>query len=149
MTDLALIWDAVLGTADLGIEAGALVTDEGLRTAVMVSLFTDRRARADDVLPDQDGDRRGWWGDVAAPVANDRIGSRLWLLERSKRLDSVLSQARDYCDEALAWMIEDGVARTVTVTVEVDAQGQTLAIGVVITRPDGSQSRFDTAWSAT
>lgn len=147
MTDLALIWNNDLGAADLAIEAGDLKRDDGLRTAVLISLFTDRRARPDDVLPSDDGDRRGWWGDVAAETPGDQIGSRLWLLGREKITPAALTKARDYCDEALAWLIEDGVARAVEI--ETAAQGAALAIGVVITRPDGSQSRYDTAWSAT
>lgn len=147
MTDLALIWNVDLGAGDLAVVDGGLQTEEGLRTAVLVSLFTDRRARADDALPADDGDRRGWWGDAAPATAGDQLGSRLWLLAREKRLTAVLARARDYCDEALAWMIEDGVARAVTV--EVEAQGAVLAIAVEILRPDGARSRFETAWSAT
>ncbi len=48
--------------------------------AVLISLFTWRRANADDTLPDPRGFRMGWWGDTYPVVANDRIGSRLWLL---------------------------------------------------------------------
>lgn len=147
MTDLALIWNDELAAGDLAIEAGDLKTDAGLRTAVLVSLFTNRRAQPDDVLPADDGDRGGWWGDVSPQTSNDLIGSRLWLLAREKRLASVLVRARDYCIEALAWLIEDGVAAAVDV--EVEAQAAVLAIGVTITRPDGGRSRFDTAWSAT
>ena len=89
MTDLALIWSAEAGLADLVIEGGGLMTEEGLRTAVLISLMTDRRARLDDALPSDDGNRRGWWGDVAAE-GNDRIGSRLWLLSRAKATTETL-----------------------------------------------------------
>ncbi len=151
MSDLALIWDAKAGSADLSVEAGVLATDAGLRTAVVVSLFTDRLARADDVLPVEDGDRRGWWGDVEPRVAGDRIGSRLWLLAREKATPQALNRAREYAAEALNWLIADGVARTVEV--EAEAQGSVLGLGlvlrVVIIRTGGAAGRYALTWSAT
>ncbi|EPN56356.1 Phage GP46, partial [Pseudomonas syringae pv. actinidiae ICMP 19079] len=51
-----------------------------LLRSVVISLFTWRRAEADD--PIDDAERFGWWGDTYPTQANDRIGSRLWLLRR-------------------------------------------------------------------
>ena len=84
--------------------------------AVIISLFTWRRAHDDDVLPNTGMSRMGWWGDSFPPVANDRIGSRLWLLARSKLTDSTAQQAQDYAEEALQWLIDDGVAARVDVS---------------------------------
>ena len=107
-----------------------------------------RRAEADDPLP-APGERGGWWGDALSPIAGDRIGSRLWLLAREKRLASVVARAREYVNEALAWLIEDGVAKAVDVNAE--AQGaHTLAFEVFVTRPDGpGRQRFDFTWEET
>ena len=66
MTDLALHFAPGAWSADLSILGGDLATDDGLRTAVIISLFTDARARADDPLPEADADRRGWWGDCGS-----------------------------------------------------------------------------------
>lgn len=114
--------------------------------AVMVSLFTWRRANPDDDLP---GDlRMGWWGDAFAPIANDRIGSRLWLLSRAKLLPETAARAKEYAEEALQWLIDDGVAARVDVRTE--RQGlSTLAIGVQIYKSDGSRLldvRFTDVW---
>lgn len=76
MTDIALHWDAVLNCADIALKNGALDTDDGLRTAILISLFTDARALDDDVLPAPE-DRRGWWGDAIPEIEGDIIGSRL------------------------------------------------------------------------
>ena len=84
--------------------------------AVIISLFTWRRAHDDDVLPNAGMSRMGWWGDSFPPVANDRVGSRLWLLARSKLTDSTAQQAQDYAEEALQWLIDDGVAARVDVS---------------------------------
>lgn len=148
MTDLALRWDNELFGADLALDGAALATDEGLRTAVIVSLFTDARARDDDPLP-AEGDRRGWWGDAVPAVPRDRIGSRLWLLSREKRLQSVVARAHDYAAEALAWLVDDGIVASVQV--EAEAIGdQTLGLRVEIVRPGGpGRQRFDFVWEAT
>lgn len=149
MTDIALRWSNELFGADFALEGAQIATDDGLRTAILISLFTDRRAREDDRLPDETGDRRGWWGDAYSAQLDDRIGSRLWLLSREKRLQSVLVRARDYAREALAWLIEDGVVRTVDVTAEV-YRNDGIAIGVEISRPTGpGRQRFDFVWEAS
>jgi phage gp46-like protein len=146
VSDLALIWNDEGFGADVAITAGDLVADDGLKTAVILSLFLDRRARPDDRLPQDGSDRRGWWGDIASTDDDGPIGSRLWLLEREKRLPSVVARAREYCEEALAWLIRDEVARSVTVETEITSEGW-LGIGVVIERPEGpARQRFDFVW---
>jgi len=147
MGDIALRWDVY--AADLAIEAGDLAIDDGLETAVILSLFTDRRARASDQLPDGQIDRRGWWGDVRPPVADDLCGSRLWLLGREKETSTVLERAREYATEALTWLILDGVAAAVDVVAEFVSAG-VLGLHVAIQRPssDTVDFRFELAWSA-
>lgn len=147
MTDLALFWSAEDYGADLSLLGVDLATDDGLRTAVIMSLFTDARARADDPLPDDEA-RRGWWGDSLDAQGEPHIGSRLWLLSREKQLAKVLERARGYVEEALAWLVTDGVAKSVTVTVEIVRTG-VLGFGVLIDRPAGPSRRFDLVWSAT
>lgn len=117
---------------DLSLVGYDLATEDGLRTAVIISLFTDRRAEADDEIPDGSDDRRGWW---AGP-----IGSRLWLLARTKETPDTLARARAYAIEALQWLIDDGVATTVDVTAEWARRG-VLALHVAITLAD--RNRFE------
>lgn len=119
-----------------------------LARAVVISLFTWRRAKPDDVLPAGD-DRQGWFGDTFAEVQGDRIGSRLWLLSREKIVPETLARAREYSREALQWLVDDGVASRVDVTVSrVGLSG--VSIGASITRTDGTvrNLQFDDAWSA-
>ena len=145
MTDLLLFWSGEDFAADLLLADGDLARDAGLRSAVIVSLFTDRRARSDDILPQQGADPRGWWPDALGDP-DDQIGSRLWLLSREKQLPTVLAKARDYVMEALAWLVRDGVASSVEVEAEVSAPG-VLGLAVFITRPDGpDRQRFDFVW---
>lgn len=150
MTDIALhMTDAADLLFDLALTGGQLATDDGLRTAIAISLFTDARAAEDDVLPEGGADRRGWWGDIVPPVEGDTIGSRLWLLRRSKMTGAIVQRAREYAAEALVWLTADRIASTVEVEAEVQHPDR-LAIGVIITRPGGPErQRYDFVWSAT
>lgn len=140
MSDIRLVWDG--SGADCAVRLADLERDEDIETAVILSLMLDARARDDDALPDGSGDRRGWWADSAAPAADgDRTGSRLWLLSREKTLPEVLRRARDYAEEALAWLLEDGAAKNVSVHAAMPRRGL-LALTVVITLPDGSPRTF-------
>lgn len=152
VNDLALLPPAPLDVAgpDCGMEAGDLVAEGSLRTAVILSLFLDRRADDDDILPNGSDDRRGWWADTVAPMTDygigggsasgDHIGSRLWLLSREKQLAGVLDRARHYAEEALTWLVEDGVATAVQVTATNPRQGW-LVLEVTVTLSDTSEYR--------
>lgn len=149
--DLALQWDPSTGTVDLAVVGDDLASDEGLETAVLLSIFTDARANPDDTLPSDDGDLRGWLGDEFADVEGDRFGSRLWLLSRAARRADVLPLAEQYVTEALAWMVTDGVARSVEVVPEFGTVGgaAALLLGVTVYKPDGTAVgfRFSHVWA--
>lgn len=128
-------------TISLGLDSAA-----PLVRAVVISLFTWRRAHPDDDLP---GDlRMGWWGDTFPSVPNDRIGSRLWLLSRAKLTHDTVLRAKEYVEEALHWLIEDGVVARV----EVDAERMgTFMLGIACRfyQSDGklqADIRFTDVW---
>lgn len=125
---------------DLLKSGGDLKVDTGLETAVVVSLFTDRRALDSDDVPSP-GDFRGFWGD--AP--NDRWGSRLWLLDRAKRTQETLDLGAQYAREALSWLVADGIAATVAASCAWGPSGD-LQISVTITRSD--TPRWRVLWDA-
>lgn len=150
LADLALVWDPVTSTADLKMIYSDLASDAGLITAALLSLLLDRRAEADDTPPSGDErDRRGWWADQFAPIEGDKIGSRLWLLARSKRQADAALRAEEYAREALAWMLEDRVVSWIDVTIETTTHA--LMIGVALQRPgrDPVSFRFAHTWPAT
>ncbi len=144
--DIALRYDNDRQLADLVIQDGDLLADEGLETAVLISLFTDREAEPGDVEPGED--RRGWWGDALNDNPQDRIGSRLWLLARETLSDATLRRAEDYSKEALQWMIEDGVAEAVNVTASIIQANddQLMALAVEIVKPGTPPSRWQKTW---
>ena len=108
MPDIALAWNNSIGAGDICIVGADLGNDDGLETAVLLSLFTDRRVRPEELPPGVSW-RRGWWGD-GLNDDQDQTGSKLWLLHRAKRTPDLLVRARGYASEALAWLVGDGVA---------------------------------------
>ena len=118
--------------------------DDDLTRAVINSLFCWRRANDDDELPG--ASRYGWWGDTFA--VNDKFGSRLWLLSRAKLTEQTALRAKEYAEEALQWLIEDGVAAEVVVNVE-KATTERLDLSVEITKPNDTTAslRFQNMWS--
>lgn len=143
MAGLALIWNAGRQSAELVI-ADPADRDAGLRTLVILSLFVDRRASADEGLPEAGGDRRGWWADAFPAVEGDRLGSGLWLLARGKRQAETVRRVRDLAAEALAWMTRDGLAARVEVSAEAFGDAG-IALSVAIGAPD--DRRFDFIWN--
>jgi len=142
MSDIKTVWVAMPGYGDWQIVAGALDSGDDLETAVFISLFSDRQANSDDVIPDGSTDRRGWWGDQGQPVL---LGSRLWLLSRSRLDDNAAKAAVIYAKEALQWLLDDQVAESVTVTATIQGPQQ-LNVAVIITQRTGT-NRYQFAWA--
>lgn len=115
-----------------------------LTRAVVISLFSWRRAESDD----NTNQPYGWWGDTWPTVQNDRTGSRLYLLKRSKLTNKTPQAAREYIQQALAWLTEDSVAARIDVVAERTGI-DTLAVGITIWQQNGSQHNitFDDIWS--
>ena len=91
-----------------------------LNNAITISLFTDSRASDDDELPDGSINKRGYWGDIDL-INDESLGSKLWLLNRSKITQSTLNSMHDYITDAVQWLIDDEHLINITVAVERDA----------------------------
>lgn len=141
--DITTFWDITNIRGDWQVANAALASGDDLTTAVLISLFTDRVANDDDVIPDGSTNRRGWWGDLGQDVP---IGSRLWLISRSKLQPSVALQAKGYINEALAWLITDGVAASVNVTTSIVMPNR-LNATVDILRVNGAQQSLNFNWA--
>lgn len=94
---------------DILIENGDLVSDPGLFTPVLISLFTDNRAPLDVELPAGANSRRGWWHNTN----EESVGSLLWLINREKATNEVAARAEDYASDALLWLLDLGIASEV------------------------------------
>lgn len=138
--DISTVW--VAGTHGDWAQAGpGLLSGNDLQSAILISLFTDRIAGPDDAVPDGSGDPRGWCLDDAKP-----IGSRLWLLQRSKQTRETANRARDYIVEALQWLIDDGVVAKFDITVQWVA-ASTLGAQVVAYNSAGARTPLQYKWA--
>ena len=148
--DVKFLFDDDIFTGDVILGNGDLERDEGLRSAVIISLYSDRRA--DDTDEFDNNDRRGWWGDLLSEVEGDQIGSKLWLLQRSKNTQQVVNNAKQYAFEALEWMIEDGVAQDIEVDAWVFGDVSNLRLGLYIkiyrSQDNFFELKFNDFWQA-
>lgn len=144
--NIALVWNEAEARGDWQVSGGRLLTGHLLRSAVLISLFTDRRVDEPGAAGASD-DPRGWWQDSFEAVP---IGSRLWTLRRRKIADraALVVEARDICQEALAWMIEAElvVALSIDVTLERPAASTVLRFLVRLQQPGGAVPLIRALW---
>jgi len=145
--------DAVLNTAPVGTEIlydfkigtdGDIETEDQLDTAILVSLFTDKRASGSDVQKPQD--RRGWIGDLETP--GDLYGSLLWLFEQSRLTGAVAAKIGSFGRLCLEWMTRDSIATEVSARAIVRASRVDLQID--IKKPNSpAEARVFALWENT
>lgn len=80
---------------DLTYSGQDLLTESSLKTAILISVWTDARA----------GDQGGWWGDSFAnrPIAD----SLVWTLLGKPATDDNVALGIGYVKESLQWLVED------------------------------------------
>lgn len=142
MSDISTTWNTSTGYADWAMSGPSLQSGKDLYTAVLISLFTDRVANQGDAIPDGSGDPRGWCLDDPTHP----IGSRLWLLDRSKQTQETLANANDYVAEALKWLIDDGVVAKFDILCEWTKPSM-LGIAITAYRTNGTTESLNYLWA--
>jgi phage gp46-like protein len=128
--------------ADFSITNGDLTVDDPLNAAVLVSLFSDGRAKTDD----KQNNKRGWWAEETIRTqTTNAFGSRLWLLEREVINPVLLERASRYAKEALTWLLDEGIAKTLKV-VATRAGLENINLQIEIERNDGITRQFAFLW---
>lgn len=142
---LGLTYDNAAGHADVTWEDGGKADDPGLITAVLISLYTDKR---DPSRPE--GDRGGWWGtELDDPGAE--WGSLLWTLRNGLPTEDTRQRAELYAQQSLAWMVADGYVDTVKATAVWSRPSPGIAdlsLVVDIKRPEDIAPRRLGVWEA-
>lgn len=99
--------------------SGSGFQSEGqIRTLAINYLLSDARSQDGDVNPCDPSDRRGWWATTCRDDGFE-LGSRLWLLENSRLNDETVLIAREYAEEALGRLVDNGLAERIVVDVEI------------------------------
>jgi len=131
MTDAILVrpkgktWDFTIAS-DGGIE-----TESFFDTAILTSLYEEKRASSSEV--ERPELRRGWIGNESTP--DFERGSKLWLFSQSRLTRSVINGIISAANEALAWLVEQDYA--LSVTSDVELSNGTVNLLIRLERPDG------------
>ena len=103
---------------DIGYgEDGDFLTTRGFDTALKMSILCEQRADAEEVSVPRL--RRGWIGNLDQSSPN---GSKVWLYDQTRRVQSTLNGIRDAAQNGLEW-IRENHADTVEVDVTFTTQG--------------------------
>lgn len=104
MTDAVLTINPTHGVYDFNIDSmGDIETSNSFATAILYSLYGERRASREEVVSPER--RRGW-------IGNDDYenGSKIWLLEQSRITRNTLNRLEDEAAKSLQWLVTDGKA---------------------------------------
>lgn len=150
-----LLWDSIWspwkGQADWGLAGptetqnqGGLQAQGALGTAVILSLFTDKRIATNHPLfyLVEDGDPRGWFGDgvdIDAAAGETDMGSLLWVFARATLTDDIIRWVEAIALDALAPLIFQGVATKIDATATANKAANRCDLLIKIYGQDGSQ----------
>lgn len=106
---------------------------EGMAHAVRQSIYNYAESTQNDRARMESNQRGGSWSNELIEI----VGSRDWTLKRAKLTDETLRLAKRFYREALTWLVEQGHAKAVEVTVWREKPNQ-MGRNVMITLADGS-----------
>ncbi len=131
---------------DISLDSnGDILTEDFFDTAILVSLFAQRRASESEVLLSQL--RRGWIGNES--FENDfEIGSKIWLYEQARTSRDTMNGISAAASEGLQWLIDQGFAANINVaTVIINGE---VSLQIDISRPNSKvDRRFYSLWNAS
>lgn len=154
---MTVFTDAVVRQDDEGVfdlvpdpETGDLVLETGMETAILASLFTDRRAAPDEVADPLE--RRGWIGNRyhLPDRPDDNWGSGWWLYSQHRLNGHFMTGMYFETIQALEWFVDAGLALGVDAGLEDVPEDRTVKVSIRFDLPDGSQmTRSWTLWKNT
>lgn len=149
MSDLRFVIQTNSTTADIEILNGDFRQANYLETAVLVSLFSNRRASDDELETYSRGSTKpelnaGLWIDTYRDAI--KYGSGFWLLYREKKTQETLSRFEEYSREALQWLIDDGVAKSVNASASFVGDLLTLIVTITKENNEAFVATFDFVW---
>lgn len=143
--------DAVLSRTetakwDLTIDStGDILTADFFDTALLMSLYTERRASESEVSESRF--RRGWIGNESFTDGFE-IGSKIWLFEQSRLNRDTLNGITSAAIEGLQWFLNRGFAINLAVDT-VLVQG-IITLQIDIFRPNSKvDRRFFSLWDGS
>ena len=140
MADLSLYRRAD-GFFDLFFDGNDLQTGGSLEGLVILSIGSDRRKAGSAFKKELQDD--GWWGE--STFEGDRWGSLLYTVFNNKNDSNVLLLAKQYVEDSLKWLVEDGVVGSVSADVSKDDEA--LYLSLLLSKDGVEQSfRYEFLW---
>lgn len=124
------IFDLIIDEDTRDLEVG-----EGLESALITSLFSDRRAARDEVANPLK--RRGWIGNLVAEVPGDNFGSGLWLYEQKRLEGEVATGLRSEAEQSLDWLVEENLLTSVSAQVIMSPEKRGVFLMIHLTSNSG------------
>lgn len=119
---------------NLNAISAPIASKEGMTHAVLQSIHNHSESTQNDRARMNNNERGGSWSHELLAI----VGSRDWTLRREKVTPQTISLAKRFYQESLAWLINDGHAKSVEVSVWEAAPNQ-LGREVIITLIDESK----------
>lgn len=110
-----------LGPADIQVTEYTLHRDPTFENSILISLGTDAKAEEGDILPQGEENKNGWFGSI---LLGFNLGSKDWLLSRSKISEETIALKKQYTLQALSWMVGDQIAENIEVQVVRNGKGR-------------------------
>ena len=135
------------GLYDLEIsENGDFQTVAGFDTALLMSIYCERRASASQV-PDVSR-RRGWIGNEDGEIEGFEIGSLVWLYYQARAISATANGIDSAAREGLQWLLDDGYANRIDVKSDVYADSVLLDVTISIVNKPVETRNFE-LWQNT
>lgn len=143
-TDALLVDNPDAGVRfDIAIDdTGDILTADQFDTAIIVSLFTDKRALPSQVL--ENALRRGWIGSEFTP--GFEMGSQLWIFSQARLTRDTINAMISIANESLKWMISSNLA--ISTKADVTPISGRVVLQIEISRPDSKvEKRLFDLWN--
>jgi len=147
MSDLKIINNQ--GIYDISIAAnGDLATDDSFDTALLMSLFVDRRADSSEVpVPEL---RRGWWGNLLNDIPDDENGSKLWLFDQARLTQNDVNKLDDEGNNAVQWLRDDNLVENIKTSINYDNNNGSATLTITYDiKNSATESRAYELWKNT
>ena len=143
--DAVLTIDPATRLYDIDIASnGDIETADFLDTAILYSLFGERRASSFEVSDARY--RRGWIGNEGNEFEN---GSKLWLYSQSRITRTILAHIEDEAAKSLEWLVSDGLAVAISNVSASVSSGRVLLNLTIERSADKVERRYYELWNNT
>ena len=126
---------------DLVFDGNDLVMGDAVESAIAVSLGSEKRSS--DKFSKNLGSH-GWWAENT--FDGSVFGSEIYKVFSHKIESSTMLLLKQYAEDALKWLVDDGVVDSIDVDVVAESVGAALTV-VIVRNGEKSSYRYDFLWS--